>query len=63
MVYNICVYMKKVNHEVFIFIILVFYLDKEQSDFNRCKKHLKFAFNMKDLGKFKSILGMDIHKI
>lgn len=47
--------MKKVNNEIFNLIILVFYIDnmlilaENQSDVDKCKYQLKYAFEMQDL--------------
>lgn len=66
-VYNFFVYKKTMNNDIFNHIILVLYVNdililaKHQSYVNGCKNQSKCAFNMKDLNKFKSVLGMKIH--
>ena len=67
-VHNPCVYMKKVSNAIFGYIIVVLYVDdmlilaKDRSYIEKCKKQLNSAFNIKDLGTAKRILGMDIHR-
>jgi hypothetical protein len=51
-----------------MFIIMVLYVDdilvarKNMVEINRLKAQLARAFDMKDLGEAKQILGMDIHR-
>ena len=51
-----------------MFIILVLYVDdmlvasKSMVEINRLKTQLARAFDMKDLGEAKQILGMEIHR-
>lgn len=67
-VYDTCVYMEKINNEIFNLVILVLYvnymliLSKIQSDVDRCKNQLKLVFKIKYLGEYNRILGIDIHK-
>ena len=64
--YDHCVYFKKLENGMFI--ILVLYVDnmlvasKSMVEINRLKAHLARAFDMKDLGETKQILGMEIHR-
>lgn len=66
-VYDTCIYMKNVNNNIFNLIILVFYvndmlfLTRDQYDVDECKSKLRFAFKMKDMGKLKRILSIEIH--
>ncbi|CAM6117598.1 unnamed protein product [Calypogeia fissa] len=66
--YDCCLYKKKVNNEVFGFIILVLYVDdmliaaKDKSEIAKLKAQLSSEFSMKDLGPSKRILGMEIHR-
>ena len=68
MVYDPCVYRKSVKNDVFGFIILVLYVDdmlivaKDQSEVDRLKVKLSSEFRMKDLGKARRILGMEIFR-
>lgn len=61
--YGHCVYFKSFSR---IFIILVLYVDdmcivsQRMEEINRLKAKLSWAFDMKDLGAEKHILGMDI---
>ncbi len=63
-----CVYMKRVNNEVFGFIILVLYVDdmlivaRDHSEVNKLKALLSSEFQMKDLGIARRILRMEIHR-
>jgi hypothetical protein len=63
--YDNCVYFKKLENDMFI--ILVLYADdmlvasKSMVGINRLKAWLARAFDMKDLGATKQILGMEIH--
>jgi hypothetical protein len=64
--YDHCVYFKKLENGMFI--ILVLYVDdmlvtsKSMVEINRLKAQLARAFDMKDLGAAKQILGMEIHR-
>jgi hypothetical protein len=64
--YDHCVYFKKL--ESGMLIILVLYVDdmlvarKSTVDINRLKAQLARAFDMKDLGAVKQIVGMEIHR-
>jgi hypothetical protein len=64
--YDQCVYFKKLENN--IFIIFVLYVDdmlmerKSMVDINNLKAQFGRAFDMKDLGEAKQILGMEIHK-
>ena len=64
--YDHCVYFK--NFENGMFIILVLYVDnmlvasKSMVKIKRLKALLARAFDLKDLGAAKQILGMEIHK-
>ena len=64
--YDHCVYFKKLENGMFI--ILVLYADdmlvasKSMVKINRLKAQLARAFDMKDLGVEKQILGMEIHR-
>jgi hypothetical protein len=64
--YNHCVYFKKLNSD--IFIILVLYVDdmiltsKSITVINRLKDEMAMAFDMKNLGAARQILGMEIFK-
>jgi hypothetical protein len=64
--YDHCVYFKKLENGMFI--ILVLYVDdmlmesKSMVDINRSKAQLDRAFDMKDQGATKQILGMEIHR-
>jgi len=63
--YDHCVYFKSFSG---IFIILVLYVDdmliasKIMKEINRLNVQLFRAFDMKDLGVAKHILGMEIHR-
>ncbi|KAL2623657.1 hypothetical protein R1flu_003862 [Riccia fluitans] len=63
-----CVYLKRVNNEVFGLVILVLYVDdmlivaKGKSEVEKVKAQLSTEFSMKDLGSAKLILGMEIHR-
>ena len=63
-----CVYQKRVSNSIFGWIILVLYVDdmlilaKDQSEVDKLKAQLSSEFKMKDLGKAKKILGMEIHR-
>ncbi|KAL2622483.1 hypothetical protein R1flu_002688 [Riccia fluitans] len=63
-----CVYLKRVNNEVFGLVILVLYVDdmliaaKDKSEVEKVKTQLSTEFSMKDLGPAKHILGMEIHR-
>lgn len=61
--YDPCVYMKKLNDEIFNLIILMIYamtcLFWLNSDVDECKSKLKFAFKIKDMVQSKSILDMN----
>jgi hypothetical protein len=64
--YDHCVYFKKLENDMFI--ILVLYVDdmlverKIMVKINKLKAQLARAFDMKDLGATKQILGMEIHR-
>jgi hypothetical protein len=64
--YDHCVYFKKLENGMFI--ILVLYVDdmlvesKSMVEISRLKAQLAKAFDMKDLGTTKQILGMEIHR-
>jgi hypothetical protein len=64
--YDHCVYFKKLNND--IFIILVLYVDdmllarKIITEMNRLKAQMARAFDMKDLGATRHILGMEIFR-
>jgi hypothetical protein len=64
--YDHCVYFKILEND--IFIILVLNVDdmlverKIMVEINRLKDQLARAFDMKDIGETKQILGMDIHR-
>ncbi|KAL2621793.1 hypothetical protein R1flu_001998 [Riccia fluitans] len=63
-----CVYLKQVSNEVFGLIILVLYVDdmliaaKDKSEVEKVKTQLSTEFSMKDFGRVKRILGMEIHR-
>lgn len=67
-VYDSCFYMKKLNNDIFNFINLILYVNdmlilaKNQCNADRYWIQLKFIFEMKNIDKFKIILGMYIHK-
>jgi hypothetical protein len=67
-IYDPCVYIKLVINSIFGYIILVLNVDdmlilaKNQSDLDEHKARLSNEFQMKDLGKAKRILGMDIKR-
>jgi hypothetical protein len=67
-IYNPCIYIKCVSNFIFGFIILVLYVDdmlivaKNQSNVDKLKAQLSDEFWMKNLGKAKRILGMDIKR-
>jgi hypothetical protein len=64
--YDHCVYFKKLNNT--IFIILVLYVDdmllasKIITEINRLKAQMARAYDMKDLGAARKILGMEIFR-
>jgi hypothetical protein len=61
-----CVYFKRIEHE--IYIILILYVDgmlvagSNMQDINVLKKKLDNSFAMKDLGATNKILGMRIRR-
>ena len=63
--YNNCLYFKTLND---IFIILVLYVDdmlivsKSMGEISKLKAQMARAFDMKDLGAAKQILGIEIHR-
>lgn len=66
--YDLCVYMKKMNDETFNPIIVIVYVDnmliltKNQYDVDECKNQLQSAFKMNYTGKSKNILDMILHR-
>ena len=64
--YDHCLYFKSLKNG--LFIILVLYVDdmlvasKNMAEINKLKAQLAKAFDMKDLGAEKQILGIEIHR-
>jgi hypothetical protein len=67
-IYNHCVYIKRVSNSIFGYVILVLYVDgmlivaKNQSDVDQLKAQLSVEFKIKNMGKAKRILGMNIDR-
>jgi hypothetical protein len=67
-IYDPCVYIKRVSNSIFGYVILVLYVDdmlivaKNQANVDQLKAQLSAEFKMKNLGKAKRILGMDIDR-
>ena len=64
--YDYCVYVRSLDDGSSIFLLL--YVDdmliaaKSMSEVNKLKTLLSREFDMKDVGPFKKILGMEIHR-
>ena len=64
--YDHCVYLHKIQDGFYIYLLL--YVDnmliatKSQVEIDRLKAQLSKEFEMKDLGKAKKILGMQINR-
>lgn len=64
--YHSCVYHKKIADDSFMYLLL--YVDdmliaaQSMSEINKLKTQLSSEFEMKDLGKAKKIMGMEIHR-
>jgi hypothetical protein len=64
--YDHCVYFKKLENGMFIILVLcvddMLVASKSMVKINKLKAQLARAFDMKDLGATKQILGMEIHR-
>jgi hypothetical protein len=67
-IYDPCVFIKRISNSIFRYVILVLYVDnmlivaKNQSNVDKLKAQLSIEFKMKNMGKAKRILGVDIDR-